>query len=442
MNDTAQKWLADGLRGGELEFLDKPWTEDTTRPFTSIKGIDSGSTLDNASPASTEPQNRNHTLHHMKMGARDAYLCLIPQPPELAPPPTSEEPEAEPSLAHSWNLLQGLSGKCLYYKYDWFTYSYCHNHEIRQFRERPQSLINQISGAYQPEEDSDHNSYILGKAPSTPEPGADLTVAEQNAIAANVALAKGAGSRYLVQRWGDGTMCELIGRSREVEVQFHCSMTTGESILFVKEVRTCSYLVVINTPRLCGEPGFRSALDLHQETPIRCRQIVATIDPVKTLKLPLPDTEAAHPFAYVPQERVIAPPPKAAKDKSIAAMQQVLNTLLGGKGKSGELPKGLDLSGTKFLIEKMLDDGSVALEIADELPEDVVLDGYEDVEEGEETLDVSGNNLLEILRAAGYDVHDERTSTKKDAENAKGYKRAKSNQAEDEEELPLERDEL
>lgn len=52
LNDTAQKWLADGLRGGELEFLDKPWTEDTTRPFTSIKGIDSGSTLDNASPAS------------------------------------------------------------------------------------------------------------------------------------------------------------------------------------------------------------------------------------------------------------------------------------------------------------------------------------------------------------------------------------------------------
>ena len=220
-------------------------------------------------------------------------------------------------------------------------------------------------------------------------------------------------------------------------------MTTGESILFVKEVSTCSYLVVINTPRLCGEPGFRSAQDSHQETRIRCRHIVATIDPVKTLKLPLPDTEAAHPIAFVPQERVVGPPPQPAKDKSNAAMQQVLNTLLNsGKGKSGKLPKGLDLSGTKLVIEKMLDDGTVSYEIVDELPDDVVLDDYEDVEEDDETLGASGNNLLEILRAAGYDVQDERTSTKKDAGKAKSDKRAAKSKQAEEQELPVERDEI
>ena len=67
-------------------------------------------------------------------------------------------------------------------------------------------------------------AYTLGQAPATtPESGADLTVAEQNALAANLELARGTGSRYLVQRWGDGTVCDKTGREREVEIQVHRS---------------------------------------------------------------------------------------------------------------------------------------------------------------------------------------------------------------------------
>lgn len=44
-------------------------------------------------------------------------------------------------------------------------------------------------------------------------------MAERNAIEANLELARGAGSQYLVQRWGDGTFCDKTGRGREVEVQ-------------------------------------------------------------------------------------------------------------------------------------------------------------------------------------------------------------------------------
>lgn len=62
-------------------------------------------------------------------------------------------------------------------------------------------------------------AYTLGKAPAIPEPGAELTVAERNAIEANLELARGAGSQYLVQRWGDGTLCDKTGKGREVEVQ-------------------------------------------------------------------------------------------------------------------------------------------------------------------------------------------------------------------------------
>ena len=62
-------------------------------------------------------------------------------------------------------------------------------------------------------------SYTLGRAPRNPEPGADLTVAEQSAQAANLELARSAGSRYLVQKWSDGTICDKTGNPREVEVQ-------------------------------------------------------------------------------------------------------------------------------------------------------------------------------------------------------------------------------
>jgi protein OS-9 len=44
-------------------------------------------------------------------------------------------------------------------------------------------------------------------------------MADHGALAANLELARGAGSRYLVQRWGDGTKCDKTGKRREIEVQ-------------------------------------------------------------------------------------------------------------------------------------------------------------------------------------------------------------------------------
>lgn len=52
-------------------------------------------------------------------------------------------------------------------------------------------------------------------------------------------------------------------------------MTMTDSILFVKETQTCHYVLHIATPRLCGEPGFRSRADSHHDAYIRCREIVS-----------------------------------------------------------------------------------------------------------------------------------------------------------------------
>jgi len=51
-------------------------------------------------------------------------------------------------------------------------------------------------------------------------------------------------------------------------------MTVTDTIVFVKETRTCEYTLVIHTPRLCSEPGFRRVLDDLPAQPIRCREVL------------------------------------------------------------------------------------------------------------------------------------------------------------------------
>lgn len=54
-------------------------------------------------------------LELMKMGPNHSYLCLIPpEPPISDNPPHLEDSSEETTLIQSWNLLQALSGKCLY----------------------------------------------------------------------------------------------------------------------------------------------------------------------------------------------------------------------------------------------------------------------------------------------------------------------------------------
>lgn len=55
-------------------------------------------------------------------------------------------------------------------------------------------------------------------------------------------------------------------------------MTTTDTIFYIKETKTCSYTLVIHTPRLCGEPGFRSPREDIQDTPLRCRKVVDTLE--------------------------------------------------------------------------------------------------------------------------------------------------------------------
>ncbi len=97
-------------------------------------------------------------------------------------------------------------------------------------------------------------------------------------------------------------------------------MTMTDTILFVKETQTCHYVLHIATPRLCGEPGFKSRIDAEEEHYIRCREVLSA-DELERVDRSLPP--AAYPFKRPKTEKkVIAPPPPSPegvkKDKDDA----------------------------------------------------------------------------------------------------------------------------
>lgn len=260
-----------------------------------------------------------------------------------------------------------------------------------------------------------------------------MVVADQLPRAANLEVAHGPGSRYLVQRWGDGTFCDKTGQPREVEVQasrisssprnclmngyqFHCSMTMTDSILLVREAKTCSYVLVVQTPRLCGEPGFRSRLETRNESLVRCRQIIdPTSDQVSTsesTQLEQRQTgeqvnlnESDHPLHLLNREsRFIIPTP--------APLQSSLGSSSGDEGdvkwdfwkravealmKSPEI-QGLSGNNPQVFLDRG-ENGEIVIEILEEIPMDGSGDGtVQDVTADEYA------RLTDVLRNAVFDM--------------------------------------
>lgn len=117
-------------------------------------------------------------------------------------------------------MLSELEGDCLYFVSGWWSYSYCHNREVRQFHQKaPQG------GAaipWPPMEDPGTPSYVLGQV--SPEKRAK---AEKQKGEGRKGSAKGEGTelqatgelRFLVQKLGGGTTCDLTRKERKIEIQ-------------------------------------------------------------------------------------------------------------------------------------------------------------------------------------------------------------------------------
>ena len=213
------------------------------------------------------------------------YLCAIPQDVdqknETAAAITKAEQEVEVARAtdRGWELLKGMEGHCMYFVSGWWSYSFCYNDEVKQFHalQPPRGVV----PPFPPLEDETVPSFVLGyfKQKAAPnkqvegrskakknmeqDPNTDLALGETNG-----------DSRYLVQNLYGGTTCDITGRPRKIEVQFHCHPQSADRIGWIKETSTCSYKMIIYTPRLCNDVAFLSPKGAKPQQ-IVCREIVS-----------------------------------------------------------------------------------------------------------------------------------------------------------------------
>ena len=180
---------------------------------------------------------------------------------------------------HGWKLLSGMQGNCLYYGAGWWVYSFCYNDGVDQFHPMPP---NRGVPMYPPTRDPNTEEYSLGKFPKEEREDRAIESGETSQTSQTLPprtdmsthLQTRGESNFLVQKLGDGTICDLTGKPREVEVQYHCNPNFGDRISMIKETATCSYLMVIHTPRLCNEVAF---MPPQPDKPnlISCQEVVS-----------------------------------------------------------------------------------------------------------------------------------------------------------------------
>lgn len=157
-------------------------------------------------------------------------------------------------------------------------------------------------------------------------------------------------------------------------------MATTDTIAFVKESKTCAYVLVVHTPRLCGEPGFMTK-DAGEQASISCREIVSGALPDRSEPAFL--SAADHPLQKPRRKPVLPLPPPAApgtipkdtSDPKYGALRKAFDTLWG------------KASGDLEMVED--DNGNIMISL------DLPLDGEGDHEAAE----LAARNRIEAIMA-------------------------------------------
>jgi protein OS-9 len=222
----------------------------------------------------TQAERSPFTYEEMMLEDR-RHLCQIPRVTtddhnttrNKADSQADEQKELARATDRGIELLREMEGQCMYYFSGWWSYSFCYQKQIKQFHALP---AGRGIPHYPPIEDTTTHSFILGKFIGDK---AQEKKTEKPVKTDIAELHTKGGSRYLVQHLRGGTKCDLTGRERKVEVQFHCHPQSTDHIGWIKELTTCSYLMVIYTPRLCDDVAFLPPQqdEVHN---IECREIL------------------------------------------------------------------------------------------------------------------------------------------------------------------------
>lgn len=249
-------------------------------PISSWDGDIEGQLARFHAPDGTPTKNdgdEDNEREYMPMTLRDSsYICAIPRAKESPQNTTTakeeEQPETDLATAadRGWRLLEDMEGKpCLYFSTGWWSYSFCYNGAVTQFH----ALTPGVNGAHlwPPTEDPNTHSYVLGKYEQKT---MDAKTSSEDSTPKQVGeLQTKAETSYLVQQLSGGTACDLTGKPRQVEVQFHCHPQSTDRIGWIKETATCAYMMVIYTPRLCNDMAFLPPKATHVHR-ITCQEVL------------------------------------------------------------------------------------------------------------------------------------------------------------------------
>lgn len=188
-------------------------------------------------------------------------------------------------------------------------------------------------------------------------------------------------------------------------------MAQSDSILFVREARTCSYVIVINTPRLCGQPGFKSTLESREETPIRCREVVDALPLDKPTSLHESDfpPNAAPQRKQLPAETLI---PKATNGYN-DIIKQALEKIMGKSKLSSDQQLLFEISGRNGEKEEMVVE---VMHPAETDPDGVKVEWVTDKADAKSL----SSALIDKLRAAGFEIHSEKKKAEVEEEEHPG----------------------
>lgn len=251
---TESQALARLTKGRVDEAITPEDTDDTEKVARDV-AIDTSETFDQAGHR-TEDEIRFGYEEMMLDNQR--YLCKLPIIDVAAGRPdanqtlSKQEEEKELIRANNrgWELLQGMQGNCVYFWSGWWSYRYCYGQGVKQFHQLAPS---QGTPAYPPVEDPSVLGFTLGSVEESLHKGEKGLAESKKGGASQQTLGvletKGE-SRYLVQRLGGGTLCDLTGKERRIEIQVSYLRNTTEvtSQLTLLTSSTATQLVRTRSP--------------------------------------------------------------------------------------------------------------------------------------------------------------------------------------------------
>lgn len=219
------------------------------------------------------------------------FVCTLPVTPE--PLTESEntvdlvqwnETELAQAKSDAVKRLSVLKDTCIHHRISWFTYTFCYDREVSQYHAEG-SLLQTHE---RPIPSDDVMFFYLGKF--THKPNGDANYKTR---------VKFDGDRnYLSYSLNGGTLCDLTGRNRSVEVQFYCYPDVPDSILYIKEIRSCEYQLGIATNKLCSNPVFAGP-EKEEALKVECQQVLQSSDIASWKERSTPSVPYATPKVHI-----------------------------------------------------------------------------------------------------------------------------------------------